>query len=158
MCWQKKISLLEVNVILRYSMITVNVLIDSISVYLSSTLDSPRPCTRNWVYLSYICRHFSYQDINMNTEISRAPLISKKKTQIHCKIIVFSSIVQLFRFWIKEYWKVIKTEEHLTSPFFEIQCSCEVTEIIQDRSSGRNVKECLLSAIGFFNWVQVKSE
>ena len=143
MCWQKKISLLEVNVILRYSIITVNVLIDSISVYLSSTLDSPRPCTRNWVYLSYICRHFSYQDINMNIEISRAPLISKKNHKY--KIIVFSSIVQLFRFWIKEYWKVIKSEEHLTSPFFERQCSYEVTEIIQDRSSGRNVKECYLA-------------
>ena len=157
MCWQKKISLLEVNVILRCSIITVNVLIDSISVYLSSYLDtSPRPRSRDWVYLSNICRHFSYQDINMNIEINRAPLISKKNHKY--KIIVFSSIVQLFRFWIKDYWKVIKLEDHLTSPFFERQSSYEVTEIIQDRSSGRNVKECLLSTIGFFNWVQVKSE
>ena len=83
--------------ILRCSIITVNVLIDSISVYLSSTLDtSPRPRSRNWVYLSNICRHFSYQDINMNIEINRAPLISKKNHKY--KIIVFSSIVQLFRF------------------------------------------------------------
>ena len=64
--------------ILRCSIITVNILMDSISVYLSSTLDtSPRPRSRNWVYFTNICRHFSYSGINMNIEINRAPLISK---------------------------------------------------------------------------------
>ena len=143
--------------ILRCSIITVYVLIDSISVYLSSTLDtSPRPRSRNWVYLSNICRHFSYQDINMNIEINRAPLISKKNPQIQNNCVFYHCTT--FSILNKRILKGNQVDKHLTSPFFERQCSYEVTEIIQDRSSGRNVKECLLTAIRFFNWVQVKSE
>ena len=39
MCWERKLSLLKVNVIENCSIITGNVFIDSISVDPSSTLD-----------------------------------------------------------------------------------------------------------------------
>ena len=70
---------------------------------------------KNWVYLSNICRHFSYKDISMNKEIDKAPLISKTHKY---KLIVFSSIIQRFWSCIKKYWEVIKLQGHLTSPFF----------------------------------------
>ena len=109
------------------------ILIDSISVYLSSRLDtSPRPQETGFTWVTYVqCRNFWYKYINMNKETDRAPLISKNKHQY--KIIMCSSIVQLFWFRIKEYWKVIKLEEHLTSPFFERQHSYGLTETILTR-------------------------
>ena len=66
----------------------------------------------------------------MNKEIDRAPLISRKNT-FKYKLIVFSSIIQLFLILHK---RIVKGNQviagHLQAPFFERQCSYGVTEIM----------------------------
>ena len=70
-------------------------MIVSTSADLSSTLDtSPRPQETGFTWVTYVDTSHIKIIINMNNEKHRAPLILAKKYKY--KILVFSSIVQLF--------------------------------------------------------------